>query len=57
MVENSHINREKLAQEIVQVWSEDELRRFVVHKLMEEYKAGTYSFNNDWLLIFGNGGK
>ena len=57
MAENSHINREKLVQEIVQVWSEDELKRFVIYKLMEEYKTDPHSFNMDWSLVFGNGGK
>ena len=57
MAGNFHVNRQKLAKEIAQVWTEEELRRFAVQKLVEGYKEDADSFNNDWALIFGDGGE
>ena len=53
MAGNFHVNRQKLAKEIVQVWTEEELRWFVVEKLCQDYEKHPNLFDVDWDLIFG----
>ena len=57
MVENSHINREKLADEVIETWGLDDLVLFATMKLKQDYKKDPGLFDEDWLSMFGNGGK
>ena len=50
--ENSEETREKLAQEVVESWSMDDLMGFAFDRLLDDYKLNPDQFEEDWATMF-----
>ncbi len=50
---NSQENRERLAKEMVESWSKNELLAFAVDKLAEIYEDSDEEFHRDWASLIG----
>ena len=51
-MDNTHTNREKLIEEVIETWTEEEVYEYAKEKLYKEYKEFPNLFEEDWESMF-----
>tara|TARA_R100000008_G_C3567461_1_gene159984 strand:- start:961 stop:1134 length:174 start_codon:yes stop_codon:yes gene_type:complete len=51
-VDNTHTNREKLIEEVIETWTEEEVYKYAKQQLYKEYKEFPDLFEEDWESVF-----